>query len=489
MKKIFDAQQIRNWDTYTIAQEPITSIDLMERASEAFTDRLLSLFSDSDFTIFCGKGNNGGDGLAIARILASMNKKVEVYVIEYSAQASADFLINYDRLAKITTVHTISSLKDFPNLKQNCVVVDAILGSGVNRPVEGILKDVIQKINQSKLPIISVDIASGLYVSQPIAGDNTIICPDYTLTFEAPKLAFLMPQNLQYVGEWECVPIGLSSKYAQNTITSYFWTDRVSLKKRAKFSHKGTFGHALLAVGSYGSIGAAVLSAKACLRSGVGLLTTYIPTCGYPIMQASVPEAMCQTDPAEKELSICPNLEKYTVIGVGCGLGKSNKTKAFLNAILQQAKSPIVLDADALNIIAEESNLLELIPPKSILTPHPKELQRLIGAWENDFDKLEKVKVFSQQYDCIVLIKGMYTAIVLPNQEIHFNSTGNAGMATGGSGDVLTGMITALIAQGYSSEEAAIIGVFKHGEAGDMAAQERGQMAMLPSDIIEKLRW
>jgi len=489
MKKIFDAQQIRNWDTYTIAQEPITSIDLMERASEAFTDRLLSLFSDSDFTIFCGKGNNGGDGLAIARILASMNKKVEVYVIEYSAQASADFLINYDRLAKITTVHAISSLKDFPVIGQNSVVVDAILGSGVNRPVEGILKDVIQKINQSKLPIISVDIASGLYVSQPIAGDNTIICPDYTLTFEAPKLAFLMPQNLQYVGEWECVPIGLSSKYAQNTITSYFWTDSILLKKRSKFSHKGTFGHALLAVGSYGSIGAAVLSAKACLRSGVGLLTTYIPTCGYPIMQASVPEAMCQTDPAEKELSICPNLEKYTVIGVGCGLGKSNKTKAFLNAILQQAKSPIVLDADALNIIAEESNLLELIPPKSILTPHPKELQRLIGAWENDFDKLEKVKVFSQKYDCIVLIKGMYTAIVLPNQEVYFNSTGNAGMATGGSGDVLTGIITALIAQGYSSEEAAIIGVFKHGEAGDMAAQERGQMAMLPSDIIEKLRW
>lgn len=489
MKKIFDAQQIRNWDAYTIAQEPITSIDLMERASEAFTDRLLSLFSDSDFTIFCGKGNNGGDGLAIARILASMNKKVEVYVIEYSAQASADFLINYDRLAKITTVHAISSLKDFPVIGQNSVVVDAILGSGVNRPVEGILKDIILKINQSKLPIISVDIASGLYVSQPIAGDNTIICPDYTLTFEAPKLAFLMPQNLQYVGEWECVPIGLSKEYAHNTPTSYFWTDSILLKKRSKFSHKGTFGHALLAVGSYGSIGAAVLSAKACLRSGVGLLTTYIPTCGYPIMQASVPEAMCQTDPAEKELSICPNLEKYTVIGVGCGIGKSHKTQVFLREILLRAKCPMVLDADALNIVAENPDILANIPSKSILTPHPKELQRLIGAWENDFDKLEKVKVFSQKYDCIVLIKGMYTAIVLPNQEVYFNSTGNAGMATGGSGDVLTGMITALIAQGYSSEEAAIIGVFKHGEAGDMAAQERGQMAMLPSDIIEKLRW
>lgn len=487
MKKIFDAQQIRHWDAYSIAQEPIESIDLMERASEAFTDRLLSLFSDKDFTIFCGKGNNGGDGLAIARILTSMNKKVEVYVIEYSAQASADFLINYERLAKVTTIHSINSLEGFPVIGQNCVVVDAILGSGVNRPVDGLLKDIIQEINASKLPIVAVDIASGLYVSQPIAKDNTIIQPNYTLTFEAPKLAFLMPQNQLYVGEWECLPIGLSKEYAPPT--SYFWTDSILLKKRSKFSHKGTFGHALLAVGSYGSIGAAVLSAKACLRSGVGLLTTYIPTCGYPIMQASVPEAMCQTDPAEKELSICPNLEKYTVIGVGCGLGKSNKTKAFLKAILQQAKSPIVLDADALNIIAEESNLLELIPPKSILTPHPKELQRLIGAWENDFDKIEKVKVFSQQYDCIVLIKGMYTAIVLPNQEIHFNSTGNAGMATGGSGDVLTGIITALIAQGYSSEEAAIIGVFKHGEAGDMAAQERGQMATLPSDIIEKLRW
>ncbi|PAC32853.1 NAD(P)H-hydrate dehydratase [Flectobacillus sp. BAB-3569] len=489
MRKIFDTQQIRNWDAYTIAQEPIASIDLMERASIAFTDRLLSLFSDKDFTIFCGKGNNGGDGLAIARMLVAMNRKVEVYVVDYSAQASPDFVVNYDRLTSLTTIHPIKSLKDFPVIGQNCVVVDAILGSGTNRPVEGILKDVIQEINQSKLPVISVDIASGLYVSQPIARGNTIIQPDYTLTFEAPKLAFLMPQNQLYVGEWECLPIGLSKEYVQNTSTSFFWTDMVSLKKRAKFSHKGTFGHALLAVGSYGSIGAAVLSAKACLRSGVGLLTTYIPACGYEIMQASVPEAMCQTDPAEKELSVCPDLEKYTVIGIGCGLGKSEKTKAFLKVLLRQVKSPLVLDADALNIMAEEADMLALIPAKSVLTPHPKELQRLIGSWENDFEKLEKVKVFSQKYNCIVLVKGMHTAVVLPNQEVHFNSTGNPGMATGGSGDVLTGIITALIAQGYSSEEAAIIGVFKHGEAGDMAAQERGQMAMLPSDIIEKLRW
>ncbi|MDI9872607.1 NAD(P)H-hydrate dehydratase [Flectobacillus roseus] len=489
MRKIFDAQQIRNWDAYTIAQEPIASIDLMERASIAFTDRLLSLFSDKDFTIFCGKGNNGGDGLAIARMLVAMNRKVEVYVIDYSAQASPDFVVNYDRLTSLTTIHSIKTLKDFPVIGQNGVVVDAILGSGTNRPVEGILKDVIQEINQSKLPVISVDIASGLYVSQPIARGNTIIQPDYTLTFEAPKLAFLMPQNQLYVGEWECLPIGLSKEYVQNTSTSFFWTDSVSLKKRSKFSHKGTFGHSLLAVGSHGSIGAAVLSAKACLRSGVGLLTTYIPACGYEIMQASVPEAMCQTDPAEKELSVCPDLEKYTVIGIGCGLGKSEKTKAFLKGLLRQVKSPLVLDADALNIMAEEADMLALIPAKSVLTPHPKELQRLIGSWENDFEKLEKVKVFSQKYNCIVLVKGMHTAVVLPNQEVHFNSTGNPGMATGGSGDVLTGIITALIAQGYSSEEAAIIGVFKHGEAGDMAAQERGQMAMLPSDIIDKLRW
>lgn len=489
MKKIFDAQQIRQWDAYTIAQEPITSIDLMERASEAFTDRLLALFSNKDFVIFCGKGNNGGDGLAIARILTSINKKVEVYVIEYSAQASSDFLIIQKRFAKLAPIHSIRSMKDFPDIGQNSVVVDAMLGSGTNRPVEGILKMVIQEINQRQLPVISVDIASGLYVSQPIDKDSTIIQPDYTLTFEAPKLAFLMPQNQLFVGEWECLNIGLSKDYAQNTSSSYFWTDSVALKKRAKFSHKGTFGHALLAVGSYGSIGAAVLSAKACLRLGVGLLTTYIPACGYEIMQIAVPEAMCQIDPEQKELSICPNLEKYTVIGIGCGLGKSDKTKDFLKVLLRQTKHPVVLDADALNILAEEVDLRELIPPKSVLTPHPKELQRLIGTWENDFDKLEKVKIFSQKYNCIVLVKGMYTAVVLPNQEVHFNSTGNPGMATGGSGDVLTGIITALIAQGYSSEEAAIIGVFKHGEAGDLAAQERGQMAMLPSDIIEKLRW
>jgi NAD(P)H-hydrate epimerase len=242
MRKIFDAQQIRNWDAYTIGQEPIASIDLMERASIAFTDRLLSLFSDKDFTIFCGKGNNGGDGLAIARMLVAMNRKVEVYVIDYSAQASPDFVVNYDRLTSLTTIHLIKSLKDFPVIGQNCVVVDAILGSGTNRPVEGILKDVIQEINQSKLPVISVDIASGLYVSQPIARGNTIIQPDYTLTFEAPKLAFLMPQNQLYVGEWECLPIGLSKEYVQNTSTSFFWTDSVSLKKGQNFHIKVHLG-------------------------------------------------------------------------------------------------------------------------------------------------------------------------------------------------------------------------------------------------------
>ena len=493
MMKILDVQQIRDLDTYTILHEPIASIDLMERASVAFTQYILKHFGRQySFMIFCGLGNNGGDGLAIARLLIGYQYQVKVWVVDYTEKQSDDFRWNYERLAQVTTIQHIQTEEDWQvstSTPADCIVIDALLGSGINRPVEGLLAKVIEGINTLPYTKVAVDIASGLYANQPINTQNTIICPDLTISFQLPKMAFLLPENQQYVGHWEVLDIGLSKTYIKDVLTPYYYTVLPQVKQRSKFSHKGTYGHALVIAGSRGSIGASVLASKACLRSGVGLLSVHIPTCGYHIMQASVPEAICSTDKHEAVVTEYPHLQKYSAIGVGCGLGKASETVTFLKNFLLENTKPLVLDADALNILAENQSLLAFLQPQTILTPHPKELQRLVGHWQNDYEKLNMVQQFAQQYQVIVVIKGMYSAVVLPSGAIHFNSTGNPGMATGGSGDVLTGIITALLAQGYSAADAAILGVFQHGRAGDSAAEAKGQMAMIAGDIIDFLRW
>lgn len=492
--KIFNTGQIREADRYTITHEPISSLDLMERASQSFVRCFCDQFVNTrPVAIFCGKGNNGGDGLAIARLLCERGYQVQVFIVEHTEKSSADFLENYERLQNhLNPVH-IQSLKDLTPLTLKTVIIDAILGSGLSRPAEGLLADVINSINNIPNKVIAVDIASGLFVDKNNQESDPIIRPSCTISFQFPKLAFLLPQNAEYTGNWHIADIGLHPDYIQDTSTSYYFTDKATAEAliipRKKFSHKGTFGHALIIAGSYGKMGAAVLSAKACLRSGVGLLSMHIPECGYEIMQISNPEAMVTVDEHTRYITNLPDLAMYSAIGIGPGLGKEKGTVQMLEKLIDLAESPLIIDADALNILSENPYLLDKLPENTILTPHPKEFQRLAGKSSNEFERLELARNFAGKYNVIVCLKGANTAVVLPNGEVHFNSTGNAGMATGGTGDVLTGIITALLAQGYAPRNAAVLGVYQHGLAGDKAAQVRGMSALIASDVADNLGW
>lgn len=492
---VFSVAQIRAWDAYTIAHEPIPSVDLMERASMAFVKWFCARFDDRcSVILFCGMGNNGGDGLAIARILLQKCYDVRINVVKHSANGSPDFGRNLERLQLLTTVQWIETIDDIPPLSSSAIVIDALLGSGLSRPAEGLMAEVIQQINEAQTTLISVDIAAGLFADTLNNPSESIIKPTHTVSFQSPKLAFFQPQCAEYVGEWNIVPIGLSEEYRAQTPTSYYYTDASVIepftKTRKKYSHKGSFGHALLIGGSYGKIGSIVLSAKACLRSGAGLLTVQAPQCGYDIIQTSIPEAMVLPDWHFRVNTTVPDIEPYSAIGIGPGLGQDPQTLLMLRELLQLLTSPIVLDADALNLLSQQPQMLSSIPQNSILTPHPKEFQRLLGkSWKDDYEKLVLLRDFSQKKQLIVCLKGAHTAVALPDGSIHFNATGNPGMATGGSGDVLTGIITGLLAQGMTPANAAIFGVFQHGKAGDRAALKCTQPALIASDIINEMGW
>jgi hydroxyethylthiazole kinase-like uncharacterized protein yjeF len=492
--KILNVCQIRELDAFTIQNEPISSLDLMERASNAFVGWFKNQFVNTrPVHIFCGKGNNGGDGLAVARILRSLSYDVAVTIVDYSPNATDDFQQNLSRLEQHLQPGLLNSIEQFPEFRDQVVCIDALLGSGLSRPAEGFLAEVITRLNGLPNKLISIDIASGLYADQPNQKDDVMIEPDHTVSFQLPKLAFLLPQNAKFVGDWHLVDIGLSQDYIQKIETPYFFTDKKKAEKlvkpREKFSHKGTYGHALLIAGSYGKMGAAVLSGRACLRSGVGLLTMHFPKCGYDIVQISIPEAMAVPDQDQKNLSELTDLAPYSAIGIGPGIGQDPKTINVLELLVETAKVPLVIDADALNILSQNRHILEKLPENTILTPHPKEFQRLAGDSNDEFERLKIARAFSEKYKVIICLKGANTAVILPDGEVHFNSTGNPGMATGGTGDVLTGIITSLLTQKYSPRDAAILGVYQHGVAGDKAAEIKGQTALIASDVVDCLGW
>ncbi|MCU0445165.1 MAG: NAD(P)H-hydrate dehydratase [Microscillaceae bacterium] len=490
--KILQVNQIQALDAYTIENEPISSIDLMERASQAFVQAFVGLFSpDCPIYVFCGLGNNGGDGLAVSRLLLDLGYSVKTWVVRYTNRSSPDFAINYQRLAKLIHIQDLEDIADFPIIPSNAYIIDALFGSGLSRPLGGLSAEVVQEINVASATRVALDIASGLYADTTSVGE-AIVRADYTISFQLPKLAFLLPQNAPYVGEWHICPIGLSSQYIHNCPTTWYYLDnqwiKSILKPRTKFSHKGTYGHSLLLAGSYGKMGAAVLAARACLRAGTGLLTTHIPRCGYEIMQTAVPEAMISIEGSWNWLQHLPDIQPYAAIGVGCGLDKYPATTQLLEKLLKTATQPLVIDADALNIIAENPRLLNLLPPNSLLTPHPKEFARLTQeVVEDNFERLEVLRNFAQVYQVYIILKGAHSALATPQGEVYFNSTGNPGMASGGSGDVLTGIITALLAQGYSVLHAGILGMYLHGLAGDLALATESQQSLMASDIIENL--
>ncbi len=492
--KIFYSHQVREADAYTIKHEPIESIDLMERAATQLTEWLYSFFGNAQFVIFAGPGNNGGDGLATARLLYEKGCKVEVYEVNFTEKRSTDFKINYERLLKLgISPVKINDATQFPDIDSEAVIIDAIFGSGLSRPVEGLAADVIKNINRLENIVVSVDIPSGLFGEDNTANvPEHIVKADYTLTFQYPNLSFLLPENEEFVGEWVVLDIGISKEYIDNTKADYYLVEKADasklLKPRSKFSHKGTFGHGLLVAGSYGKMGASVLAANAAMRSGLGLLTVHLPSCGYEIMQTAFPEAMISIDPNDKIVTEVVDLDKYDALAFGPGVG-TDKQSLMLLAKLLETKKPMVIDADGLNLLSQHKDLLDLLHDNVILTPHPKEFERLTGKNAiNGYERLQQLRDFAFERNVTVVLKGHYTQIAVPQEKIvYFNTTGNPGMATGGSGDVLTGIILGFLTQGYSIKDSAILGVYLHGLAGDISLDYESYESLIASDIVNNL--
>jgi len=490
MQKVFTVDKIRLADQFTIENEPIKSIDLMERAAKTCTDWILERMTEGkSFAIFCGPGNNGGDGLAIARLLGESDYEVRVFILD-SERYSADFKINKDRLQ--VPVITIKAEGDFPELKKQEIIVDALYGSGLSKLLSGVSAKLVKHLNEQNVLKIAIDIPSGLFADKSSISKNAIhFQADYTLSFQFPKLAFFMPENDAFVGDWQVLDIGLSHEYIKKTETPYYFIESLTAKElirpRTKFSHKGSFGHGLLIAGSLGKMGAAVLAGKAALRSGAGLTTVHHPNSALSVIPSSVPELMTSIDENETVFSKIPDLSNYTAIAIGPGLGTAKQSQNAFKMLIQESKLPLVIDADALNILAENTTWLSFLPKHSILTPHIKEFERLVGKTDNDFDRLEKQIEFAKKHQLFLILKGAHTCIVSPDSKVFFNSSGNPGMATGGSGDVLTGILLGLKAQNYISMHASILAVFIHGLAGDFAAENKGQTSLIAGDIVDSI--
>ena len=491
--QILAPEEIRQWDLYTIEQEPISSLNLMERAASACIQWLEShQLLQHPFIIFCGKGNNGGDGLAIARMLSEKGVPVKCYIPELGHKGSDDFQANLARLhnSKVEISYIQSEAQLHP-IQPGPIIIDAIFGSGLNRPPETLIAALIRHINQASNKVVAIDIPSGMFADRSSV-NHEVISADLTLSFQCYKPAFLVPENEPYLGSLVILDIGLHPGYLNTIAPAHEFIEadfiKVIYRPRKAFAHKGSYGHALLIGGSHGKIGAIKLSSYACLRTGAGLLTSFIPGCGYQVMQASVPEAMVITSTNDHYVSETPpDLSGYNVIGIGPGLGVTAETAMAFQKLLVNYHQPMVIDADALNLISTNHGLLKSIPPFSILTPHPKEFERMFGKSENDFDRLSLAAKMAKELQVVIILKGHHSFIAMPGGKGYFNTTGNPGMATGGSGDVLTGILTGLLAQGYSAGEAALMGVFLHGLAGDHAAATKSQESMIASDIIEHL--
>ncbi len=490
--KIFSSSQIKDWDNYTIIHEPVTSIELMKRAASACYKWLIeNNFKENNFKFFCGKGNNGGDGLAIARMLMEDKCNVEVYILNSGNPGTNDFEHNFFQIKKYTDCIHFIQPEQFPLINENDIVIDCLFGTGLNKPPQKDAGELINYINSSKAKIVSVDMPGGMYADTSSLS-NAIIKAAYTLTFQQYKLAFMMAENESYFGKIIVLDINLHKEFYDNEDAQFEMPDfdeiRQIYKPRKPFSNKGNFGHACLVAGSFGMMGAAVMAANACLKSGAGKLTCITPGKGYQIMQLSSPEAMCLVSGNNYIKEISGSLN-FDAIGIGPGIGVHASHKDLLQNLFENFKGALILDADALNTIGENKDLLEFIPADCIITPHPKEFDRLFGTSANDFDRAQLALRKSKEYKIYIVLKGHHTLIATPFKKGYFNSTGNAGMAKGGSGDVLTGILTGLAAQKYSPLQTCLLGVYLHGLAGDIAVENFTQEAMTAVDIIESLRY
>ncbi len=503
--KLFTTKQIAGLDKYTIENEPVADIDLMERASLQISQWLTRHISTKrKLVFFAGPGNNGGDALAVARLMADQGFICEVFLAGLGRELSSSPAINRHRLElqQKVKINVLNSIIGFPDIKETDLVIDGLFGLGLTRPLDGLPSEIVRKINSIKsfhrekqcpdwqIRVISIDIPSGL-MGENNSGNipENIIQADVTLTFQFPKISFLFAENEKYVGRWEVLPIGLHHKGISQTQTNFYFVEKEDIKhiiqKRSRFGHKGNYGHALLISGSFGKMGAAVLASKACLRAGAGLLTTHVPHLGYQVIQTAVPEAMASVDQHDYFFTEIPNLSPYSAIGVGPGIGVKSNTKQALLELIIKSNVPIVIDADALNILADNKTWIEKLPENSVLTPHPGEFKRLAGESSNSWENIKKQLEFSTKHHVFVVLKGAFTSVSTPGGSLFFNSTGNPGMATAGSGDVLTGIILGLLAQGIPPEKAAMAGVYLHGLAGDLAINQISGFSLLAGDITD----
>lgn len=491
--KIFTSAQIKELDKYTIEHEPIASVDLMERASKAIVRAIADQWSnDTPTVVFAGPGNNGGDALAVARMLAEAGYAVSAYLFNISGHLSNDCATNKARLMESKRVKEfveVTQQFDPPQLTAGTLVVDGLFGSGLNKPLAGGFASLVKYINASPCQVVSIDVPSGLMTE-----DNTynvranIIRADLTLTLQHKKLSFLFAENQMFVGRLKVLDIRLSPEGIEKTEACYHIVEerevRAMLRRRGEFAHKGQMGHALLVAGSYGMGGAAILAARACMRAGAGKVTVHTPKRNNMIMQMAVPEAVVQLDPEETAFTEPVDTEDYDALGIGPGLGTSETTSIALIAQLRRTQCPIVADADAINILANHRAWLQQLPKEIIMTPHPKEYDRLDGHSGSSYERLTKAMRMAERLQGYIIVKGHYSALCLPDGHVLFNPTGNAGMATAGSGDVLTGIITALLARGYKRAEACVVGMYLQGLAGDLAAKDLGMESLTASDII-----
>jgi len=492
--KIFSKEQIYEGDKLTAEKQKITSTELMERAGIQIFNWLHTRMQGAQVPIhvFCGIGNNGGDGLVIARHLIMHGYNVITYVVNCSEKRSKDFLLNYDLIKQTTKKwpEMLGCEADFPEIHKDDIIVDAVFGIGLNRPPNDWVKSLFIHFKNSEAFTLSIDIPSGVYTDRIPEDENAVVWANYTLSFQSPKLVFFLPKTAKFSIQWEVLDIGIDREFLYNTETEVELIGKHEVlpiyKPREKYAHKGDFGHSLLIGGSYGKIGSVLLSSRSALSIGAGLVTSYIPKCGYHIVQTAFPEGMVITDENDTLISNISFNISPTVIGLGIGLGTENETISALEKFLKSNKIPLVIDADGLNIISKKKALLKHLSEGTVLTPHPKELERLLGTWRDDFDKLKKTKAFSKKYKVIVVIKGANTMTVFQDK-YYINTTGNPGMATAGTGDVLTGIITGLISQGYEALSATIFGVYLHGKAADIAVEDLGYQSLLASHIIEAL--
>ena len=488
--KIFTSPQIRKCDAFTIENEPVTSLALMERAASACAGWLSRKFSgETVYNIFCGHGNNGGDGFALARLLYHKGFDVNVFM-EPGKDLSPDAEINFKRTKDISGIEFLDfrAVKKFQFDKES-VIIDALFGTGLNKPLEGKVAELIRELNALKFPKISIDIPSGLFADEVCIENSIVFKADETLSFQFWKKAFLHPETGRFCGKSNILDIGLSSEFIENEISDCFVTDEDLVceiyRPREAFSHKGNFGKTVIVAGSSGKMGAAVLATQAALKSGSGLTFTFAPQCGYEILQTACPEAMF-LEGGQDFISSFDVDEDHT-IGIGPGLGTALETQNAFLTFLKTCTKPLVLDADAINILAKNPEKLKLIPKNSVITPHPKEFARLFGKTENSFERLKLAKEKATELEIYIILKDHHTQIITPEGNVFYNLTGNSGMAKGGSGDVLLGIVTSLLAQNYSVQDAALFGVWLHGKAGDFAAEKYSKEAMLASDLIREI--